>query len=242
MEDDLQKLRRDVRRLKVFAALSGVLIFVLGLAAWGPLHQGRDVLRARGLVIEDAQSRARILLGAPIPEVPGRVRTDTARVREAWAHRFPDPDEFMRSYRERVRSSMDGLLILTEDGFDRVALGAPYPDPWFGPRLGPGAGMIVNDDRGTERTGYGVLEVDGGERVVLGLDSQGREGVTLSLLEDGKRGLSVYDGEGTLFLGRAPPGDATTGLEEAFRGLLLRRGDSTVLRLDRTAGVGSTGR
>lgn len=203
MDSDESELRREIARLKVFAALSGLVIGVLVLGAFvdAPGPEG-DVLRAQGLVIEDAQGRPRILLGAPVPEVESRVRADTARVREAWAQRYPDPDGYMENYRNRIRHSMNGLLV-------------------------------INDEQGYERSGYGLLEVDGRDRVVLGLDSRGREGVTLSLKDEGDRGLSVYDGETTVFVGAAPADDPKTGLDHPFRGLLISRGDSLLEKIGR---------
>ena len=81
-----------------------------------------DVLRARGLIIEDAAGRERILIGAPIPEAVNRVRTDEARVREVWAPGFPDPDAYMGYYQDYSHET-NGMLILSEDGFDRLAEG-----------------------------------------------------------------------------------------------------------------------
>lgn len=232
MEPDREQLRREIDRLKLFATLTGLVLAVLVLGAFvHATSTEEDVLRARGLIIEDAGGRPRILLGAPIPDVENRVRTDTARVRETWAQRYPDPDEYMQNYRERIQHSMNGVLILNEEGFDRVAVGAPNPDPNIGPRLGPGTGLVINDERGNERSGYGLLEVDGRDRVVLGLDSRGREGVTLSLKEHGERGLSIYDGETTVFVGAAPSGHYKTASDRPFRGLVITRNDSVLERV-----------
>jgi hypothetical protein len=86
--------------------------------------------------------------------------------------------------------------------------------------------MIINDERGNERSGYGLLKVDDRYRVVLGLDSaQGREGLTLGLSDEGGVGMTVRDAKGAVWTGSAPPGDTTTGLTEAFRGFLIRGAD-----------------
>ena len=50
-----------------------------------------EVTRTKGIIIEDAQGRERILIGAPIPASRARVRTDTSRVRQVWAQRSPNP-------------------------------------------------------------------------------------------------------------------------------------------------------
>jgi hypothetical protein len=86
--------------------------------------------------------------------------------------------------------------------------------------------MIINDERGNERSGYGLLKVGDRYRVVLGLDSaQGREGLTLGLSDEAGVGMTVRDAKGAVWTGSAPPGDATTGLTEAFRGFLTRGAD-----------------
>ena len=94
------------------------------------------VLRARGLIIEDEAGRERILIGAPVPEAANRVRTDEARVQEVWASRYPDADGYM-GYYQGYSHETNGLLILSEDGFDRLVLGDPVPDPNIGRRSAP---------------------------------------------------------------------------------------------------------
>ena len=56
------------------------------------------------------------------------MRTDEARVREIWAPRFPDEEAYMGLY-EDYSHETNGILILSEDGFDRLAFGDPVPDP-----------------------------------------------------------------------------------------------------------------
>jgi len=102
---------------------------------------------------------------------------------------------------------MNGLLVLDERGFDRVAIGQDYPDPNIGQRLGRATGVVINDTMGFERSGYGLLRIDDQDRMVLGLDGpHGREGVVLSILEDGTAGLQVMHRQQGLFAGRAPKG------------------------------------
>jgi hypothetical protein len=73
------------------------------------------VLRIRGLVIEDASGRERILIGAPIPAAANRVRTDETRAREFWAGRYPDPDRYMGFYKG-YNHETNGILIPTDTG------------------------------------------------------------------------------------------------------------------------------
>lgn len=235
MSGRIQKLERDVKWLKAYAAILTCVLVFTALTPLGQSTSGDRVIRARGLIIEDEEGRERILLGAPIPDAANRVRTDLERVREIWGSRFGG--RYMEFYKE-YRNDMNGLLILDANGFDRIAVGDPTPDPNIGRRIAPATGIEINDEQGYERTGYGLLKVDGLYRVVLGLDSdRGTEGLTLSLFDGGKVGLSVY-GDRSLFLGTAPPG-AMAGLAGAFHGLRVGQGDEVSYEINAASESGA---
>lgn len=80
-----------------------------------------------------------------------------------------------------------------------------------------------NDEQGFERTGYGVLDMGEGHRVVLGLDADDGEAVALYVTETGRRGMAVYSTGRTLHLGRIA-GDSLPGC----LGLALVRGDQVL--------------
>jgi hypothetical protein len=191
------------------------------------------VLRARGLIIVDDQGRERILIGAPIPAAANRVRTNLARVRELWSKRYPNPDEYMKYYQE-YRHDTNGLLVLDENGFDRIALGDPVPDPNIGKRIGPSTGVTINDDIGNERSGYGLLKAKEGYRVTFGMDTaRGEEGLTLGLFDNGGPvGLMARDKDRMLFLGSEPVGDWFLGLDQPFHGLILKKGKEVTYQLN----------
>lgn len=220
----IETLRRAVRRLHLVVGLLGVVVVALAVRALRPTTP--DVIRTRGLVVEDASGRARILIGAPIPVVAERVRTDTAKARAAWGEQMGG-DRYM-GYYASYRHSTHGMLVLDERGFDRLAIGDSTPDPNIGNRLGPATGIQINDAMGFERSGYGLLRVDGLYRVVLGLDgSDGREGVALSLFDQGPAGLWAYGPGGeSYFAGRD---GSTSSRDGALLGWSLRRGDSVVM-------------
>ena len=162
MDKSADQLTRTIRWLQVYAALMTVALVVLFVRS----ETASDgILTARGLIIKDESGRERILIGAPVPEAANRVRTDEARVREVWAPGFPDPDAYMGYYQDYSHETT-GMLILSEDGFDRLVVGDPVPDPNIGRRIGPLLGMVINDARGFERTGYGAVAVDGRYNVV----------------------------------------------------------------------------
>jgi len=213
LERQLQRQRR---------LLVSMWVVVAGIALTAFVPKPPHVLRARGLVIVDAAGRERILIGAPIPDARHRVRTDSARAARAWASRFPDPAQYMRWY-AGYRHSMHGMLVLDENGIDRLAVGDSTPDPNIGKRIGAGPGLIVNDAQGFERTGYGMLTVAGRDRVVLGLDgNDGQEAVVLSVQDGGHAGLSVRGAGGrSIFL----------GARDSVVGLALRKGQRDAHRL-----------
>lgn len=233
MTTGAERLTRTIRWLQVYAALMTVAVAVLFVRS-GTATDG--VVRARGLIIEDEVGRERILIGAPVPEAANRVRTDEVRVRDVWAPRFPDPDAYMGYYQDYSHDT-NGMLILSEDGFDRLAVGDPTPDPNIGRRIAPSTGMVINDTEGFERMGYGVLAVNGGYNVGLGLDTDRIvEGLSLVLHDDGPHGILVGTPADGIFLGTAPAGHAWTGLEEEFQGLLARRDGEIVHQLNLAAG------
>lgn len=222
MQPDIATLRREMRFLKLYAGSLTALVLVALLAAFRSSRSEDQVIRARGIVIVDAAGRERILIGAPIPEARNRVRTDTARVRQIWGPRFPK--QYLTWYRS-YRQGVNGILVLDENGFDRVALGDSVPDPNIGRRIGPSTGMVINDGEGFERSGYGLLRVNGTDRMVLGLDNdRGGEAVTLAVHDSGPVGVHVEDGPTSIWLGRAPAGLPGVLPNGSFSGLLVKEG------------------
>jgi hypothetical protein len=140
------------------------------------------------------------------------------------------PTPYMGWYRN-YRHSMHGMLVLDEHGFDRLAVGDSTTDPNIGQRIGRATGIEINDERGFERSGYGLLRVGDANRVVLGLDSRnGTEGAALSLFDNGRVGLSIYGPKRRLmFLGSMPPTERL-GIRDTLHGLLLSR-DTAIANL-----------
>ena len=228
MSTETQQIKRTLRWLQGYAALMTialVVLFIRGATATD------GVLRVRGLIIEDEAGRERILIGAPIPEAANRVRTDEARVWELWGPRFPDLEQYLGWYRD-YQHSTNGILILSEDGFDRLVLGDPVPDPNIGKRIGPNTGLLVNDPEGFERSGYGLIDVEGQYRVGLGIDSnRSQESLMLMLHDNDRVGISVAEGEDRIFIGRGPNG-YYQGPDEPFLGLAVMRDGEVVHNLN----------
>lgn len=204
----IRRLEKSVTNLKrTTLALGGVM--VLGVTA--AFNQASpDILRAKGIIIEDAEGRARILIGAPTPIVPERLRTDPARYEEAFGEQLGSAARDVG----RLRNNGVGILVLDENGQDRVAIGSPLPDPLNGRRIGDMTGLSFHAANGIERGGIGHMTnaETGLDRSGIGVDSVDGEGAILVADADGTNGLVVLDGQdqGLLFVGRAP-GDGVVG-------------------------------
>lgn len=227
MNAEMEQVKRRIRWLQGYAVLASVALVVLFVRSGAATE---DVLRARGLIIEDEAGRERILLGAPIPEAANRVRTDTARLRELWGPQHPDIDEYMDSYQDYNHGAY-GLVILNEDGFDRLILGEETPDPHLGKRLAPSTGLVVHDRRGFERGGLGVLSREDSDFVVLGLDSSRGEAVSLIAYDEGMVGVYLNEGGDFMFLGKGPQGSMPYH-DEPFLGLTSWRDGEVVYDLN----------
>lgn len=216
---EIDSLRRDVRFLKAYAVSTTAVMAVLLLGAFRT-RQAPDIIRARGLIIEDAAGHERVLIGAPIPAAKNRVRTNLERVRAIWGPRFPK--QYL-DYYANYRHDVNGMLVLDENGFDRVAIGDSVPDPNIGKRIATSAGMVINDAQGFERTGWGVLRfANGNYRVDLGLD-KATDAVSL-IVDDASNssGVHISDGRHSLFFGISPANSGYTGLPTALQGIVLR--------------------
>jgi hypothetical protein len=122
-------------------------------------HQGSQVLaqsspqtlRIRELIIEDAEGRPRILIGAPFPSVKERTRQD---------------------------SRTTSILFLDEKGHDRLTLGEELEPQINGKvpagvhRIASGFGVVIHDGAGDERGAYGWLS---NGRALITLDRPGTE-------------------------------------------------------------------
>ncbi len=220
MDEDIKKLKLRGRILEIAVPIMSVIIVAMFFNRRGEIP---EVLRIKGLIIEDDEGRERILIGAPIPFASNRIRTDTSRIKATWGQRMGR--NYMNWY-QGYDHNTNGIMILDEDGWDKIALGDPVPDPIIGNRIGPSTGIILNDDFGLERSGYGLLNVDGALRVVLGLDhGNGTEGAALSVLPDGSVGLYLDSEEHSIFLGRAREAHWKSPDSTDFNGLILKDGE-----------------
>ena len=133
------------------------------------------ILHAKGLVIEDAQGHARILLGAPFPQLRDRLRQD---------------------------ETSTAMVFLDEAGHDRFLVGetiAAQIDGKVPPqfqRMGKSSGYAATifDSEGNERGGMGFL-ANGStvSRAVVALDRPGADAI--GMMVDDKTGYAGLGAE-----------------------------------------------
>ncbi len=229
------RIRLLERRL-YFAYLIIVIVILIqvGTFIWSPAQASNEltdnsnkIIKTRGIIIVDEQGRERILLGAPIPAAKNRVRTDLAKVEKIWGPQMGG-QRYMNYYKN-YNHNVNGMLVLNENGIDRLAIGDHLPDPNIGKKIGENnTGLIWNDDDGFERGGLGVLKVKGKYRVVLGMDSErsGGEGLTLAVADDGQIGMGIFDNKrnNSTFMGFLPPNEFNNETNEPFNGILMKQG------------------
>lgn len=231
MKTEQKKDRKDIKLLKMYSLILTVVVAILMVKSF--INEPTllpDIIRVQGIIVEDLNGKERILIGAPIPFASNRVRTDTNRVKELWGKKFPP--EYLGWYKEYNHNNY-GIVILDSTGIDRIAIGSPAPDPNIGKRIGPSTGIIINDNRGFERTGYGVLNIDGDNRVVLGLDNEnGTEGLSMVIFEDGTSGIIMNSANGSIFLGKADSVNWYTKDQVPFNGLIIKDKDEEGVNLN----------
>ncbi|QEC69617.1 hypothetical protein FRZ67_20780 [Panacibacter ginsenosidivorans] len=226
----LNKQKKKMQQL-TFLFSSVLLLFISFFIFSFKDNDDNKVLRAKGLVIVDENGKERILIGAPLPYAKNRIRTDTARVRALWSKKFPDADQYMKWYKDYNHQS-DGILILDEQGYDKVCLGDGVPDANIGPRIGKQSGLIFCDDEGFERGGLGILNVgEKTNRVVLALDgANGMDATGISVLEDGETGFFASGPKGYhMFIGSAP---AESYTPEPFFGVMINQKKNALYQLN----------
>jgi len=225
MQHEIKLLQKQVKRLQAGLLCTTFLFLAFFFVAFTGRVSSFDVIRARGIIIEDSAGRDRILIGAPIPASPHRVRTDTAKVRAHWAKKYGNPDQYMKWYKD-YRHSTNGMVVMNEDGFDRVLVGDKLADPNIGKRMFEIAGMLWNDREGWEKGGAGVNTTkDGQSRSIVGVDDNDGEAVHIVALEDGTKGLMIGGNSGQLIVGMAKKNGQRLQNKEAFTG--TRYYDST---------------
>lgn len=220
MNTDLQQLKKQINWMRWYVFISSGVFLVILISSFTEPEQKFGILRAKGIIIEDSAGRDRILIGSPIPFSKHRVRTDTNLVRKYWAPRFEEQaDQYMKWYKSYYNGA-EGIVVMNENGFDRVLLGDKLADPNTGKRMFQSAGILWNDQEGWELGGAGVNTTrDGKSRAVIGVDDKDGEAVHVIALEDGTKGLVIGGENGRLLIGMSKKGGQWFQNKETFTGI-----------------------
>lgn len=216
----LKQLEIKYNRIKVInTGLLLLLIIIVSGLGYTNINKS-EIIRTKGIIVEDDNGRDRILIGAPIPFSENRVRTDTSLVRKYWANKVgADADQYMKWYDDYYHGA-EGIIIMNEDGFDRVLVGDKLADSNVGKRLFEAAGITWNDKMGFELGGAGVNTTeDGAARAVIGLDNPNGEAVHLMALEDGTNALIIGGKNGRLMIVVSEEGGMFSQDNMAFSGI-----------------------
>lgn len=216
----LNNIEKRFKRLQmIFIAF--VMVTVSSIVTFGFAKPERfNIIRAKGIVIEDQNGKDRILIGAPIPFSKDRVRTDTTKVRKYWGKNYEDMENQYMEWYKNYKHNAEGIVIMNEEGFDRVLLGDKLADPNIGQRMFEVAGMLWNDKQGWELGGAGVNTTkDGKSRSIMGVDSKDGEAVHLVALEDGTKGLVINAENGRLLIGSSKKNGNWFKNKEDFTGV-----------------------
>ncbi len=154
--DRIERIERAFRAWRFIGLAASTALLALLCMSWGRAREPQDVLRIKGLIVEDAAGRPRILIGAPVPAVPERKRQDPA----------------------------SGLVLLGETGFDRLQIGGvggPQMGGVVQKRVAEATGLMVCDEEGDERAGFGHFA---NGQVGWGLDYEGGEAIVAAVLPD----------------------------------------------------------
>lgn len=219
LEQEFLKLKKSHIRFKRATIGSSALAFICLITLSFTKINKFDIIRAKGIVIEDAKGKDRILIGAPIPHSKDRVRTDTTMVRKHWASQFDDPNQYMGWYK-KYKNSSNGIVFMNEEGFDEVLVGEKLADPNVGVRMFEMSGILFNNKKGWERGGAGVNTLENGKtRQGVGFDDDSGEAMHMMTFEDGSKALVIGDENGSLRIGMSKkPGELLQN-KESFTGI-----------------------
>lgn len=187
----LAKQKKTIQRISMLFTISSFFLTTFFLSSFKP-EKDNGIIRAKGIVIIDENGKDRILIGAPFPYSKNRIRTDFEKAKATWSNAYGGNFDWYKTNKS-ITHGGTGMLILDENGHDRVAIGSPMPTSYIG-RIAPGHGITINDEKGGERGGFSWLKNDKIDRMVLGLDhSTGYEGATIGVMEDGSTQIRLND-------------------------------------------------
>lgn len=122
-------------------------------------------------------------------------------------------------YQEKILR-VRGIVVVDENGTERVWIGAPVPEPLIlgkrFPRGGSMSGIILFDEEGNERSGY--CTSNGYPNVLFTLDSIGQQQVLFMAEPQGDTALWLWNGENSFKLN---VGEEVSSMKLSYEGNVL---------------------
>ena len=229
LQNEVKALSRRLRATYlIFAAIllaQAALFFGTGSQADSEIVGSSDkIIKTRGIIVVDEQGRERVLIGAPIPQAKNRVFTDKTRALAAWKDRMPESGKFYWDKFDELHKAGVGMLVLDENGFDRVAVGDRLPDANTGRRFGSATGITIHNDKGYERAGFGTIKVGDKFQVGLGMDDEYGEALNLFASKEIGVGLRINDSKNHLIFGSLQPNKLGNKSDQPFSGYMFSQG------------------
>ena len=220
------------RRLRATYLILGAILLAQGALFFGDKTQADNevldtsskIIKTRGIVVVDEQGRERVLIGAPIPQAKNRVFTDKAKALAAWKDKMPESGKFYWDKFDELHKASIGMLVLDENGFDRVVVGDRLPDANTGRRIGTATGITIHNDKGYERAGFGTIKVGDKFQVGLGMDDEYGEALNLFASKDLGVGLRINDSKNQLIFGTLGPKKLGNKTDQPFSGYMFSQG------------------
>jgi hypothetical protein len=230
LQSEVKTLSRKLRAMYlVFGAVllvQGALFFDVNSQADGEIvDNSGKIIKTRGIIVVDEQGRERVLIGAPIPQAKNRVFTNKARALEAWKDKMPESGKFYWDKFDELHKASIGMLVLDENGFDRVVVGDELPDANTGKRIGAATGITIHNEKGYERAGFGTIKVGDRMQVGLGMDDEHGEALNLFASKDLGVGLRINDSKNQLIFGTLEPNKMYNKSDQPFSGYMFRQGN-----------------
>ena len=230
LQNEVQILSRKLRT--AYLIFGAILLVQAGLFFGANTHADSEIvdnsdkiIKTKGIIVVDEQGRERVLIGAPIPQAKSRIFTDKTKALAAWKDKMPENAKFYWDKFDELHKDAVGMLVLDENGFDRVAVGDQLPDANTGKRIGSATGLTIHSEKGYERAGFGTIKSGDNLQVGLGMDADYGEALNLFAIKGFGVGLRINDSKNEAVFGSLEPGKLNNKSNQPFSGYIFSQGN-----------------
>lgn len=146
-----------------------------------------DIIRTKGIIIEDEKGRDRILIGPPIHFSKGRVETNSTKGKKYWANKFKNLNQYMELL-TNDKNSTEGIIFINEDGLYIIHVADKLSDPNLGKKMFKRTEIFWFTQTGWKLNGIDVnITNDGVSRPIINLNNESGQALQeIYFGEDGK--------------------------------------------------------